>query len=124
MKVIEIQQESELQALRTAWNGLLASAVSNTVFLTWEWVTAWWSTYGKPGELRVLLAADDAGAIVGIAPLRPAYLDTARRFPLFRLWGPFRRFGLYHRFRSRDTGDGRSARTGAGFNAGGGTGSQ
>ena len=86
MKVIEIQRESELQALRTAWNGVLASAVSNTVFLTWEWVTAWWSYIRKTGRTPGSVAADDDGAIVGIAPLRRHTLKKyGQTVPLFRL---------------------------------------
>ena len=45
--------------------------------MTWEWAIAWWSTYGKPGELRILVASDEAGAIVGIAPL---YRQSPRKY--------------------------------------------
>ena len=77
MKVVEIQREPELQGLRETWNLLLSSAASKTIFLTWEWVTAWWSTYGKPGQLRVLVASDDSGAVIGIAPL---YRHTPKKY--------------------------------------------
>jgi peptidoglycan/xylan/chitin deacetylase (PgdA/CDA1 family)/CelD/BcsL family acetyltransferase involved in cellulose biosynthesis len=70
MKVIEIRREAELQELRPAWESLLRESASNTIFLTWEWVTAWWSSYGTLGDLRLLLAYDDAGVLRGIAPLR------------------------------------------------------
>jgi len=70
MKVTEIRHESELQALQPAWEELLRQSSSNTIFLTWEWVTAWWSAYGKPGDLRILTARDDEGHLRGIAPLR------------------------------------------------------
>src|SRR5439155_24123212 len=56
--------------LRPAWESLLRDADSDTIFLTWEWITAWWSSYGTSGELRVLLASDANGALRGIAPLR------------------------------------------------------
>jgi peptidoglycan/xylan/chitin deacetylase (PgdA/CDA1 family)/CelD/BcsL family acetyltransferase involved in cellulose biosynthesis len=70
MKVIAIQQESELAELRAEWDELLSRSATSTIFLTWEWAAAWWSAYGKPGELWVLTAWDDAGKLVGIAPLR------------------------------------------------------
>jgi peptidoglycan/xylan/chitin deacetylase (PgdA/CDA1 family)/CelD/BcsL family acetyltransferase involved in cellulose biosynthesis len=77
MKVIEIRQEAELAGLRDAWNGLLRASGSDTIFLTWEWLTAWWSAYGVPGELRILLFREDSGELVGIAPLRRG---NARRY--------------------------------------------
>lgn len=70
MKLVEVRGECELQALQSAWEGLLQDSASNTIFLTWEWVTAWWSAYGTPGDLRVLTAWNEDGRLLGIAPLR------------------------------------------------------
>ena len=77
MRVVEIRQESELQGLSPAWDALLRESASNTIFLTWEWVTAWWSSYGKPGELRIMAAFDEHDVLRGIAPLRA---QTVRKF--------------------------------------------
>jgi CelD/BcsL family acetyltransferase involved in cellulose biosynthesis/peptidoglycan/xylan/chitin deacetylase (PgdA/CDA1 family) len=70
MKVVELRQETDLQVLAADWERLLRASASNTIFLTWEWVAAWWSAYGAPGELRILAAYDDLGTLCGIAPLR------------------------------------------------------
>ena len=70
MKLVEIRQEAELEALRPVWDEVVRHSASDTIFLTWEWVTAWWSSYGKPGDLRILAAFDDSGTLRGIAPLR------------------------------------------------------
>src|SRR5262249_26649857 len=70
MKVVEIRREEDLQQMRAAWNQLVAESGSKTIFLSWEWVSAWWSAYGTPGELRILTAVDDQGVLRGIAPLR------------------------------------------------------
>jgi CelD/BcsL family acetyltransferase involved in cellulose biosynthesis/peptidoglycan/xylan/chitin deacetylase (PgdA/CDA1 family) len=70
MKIVEIRDESGFMALRPAWNALLAGSPSRTIFLTPEWVSAWWSAYGTPGELRILAGYDDSGELRGIAPLR------------------------------------------------------
>src|SRR4029077_2041082 len=40
------------------------------IFSTWEWATAWWSSYGNSGELRILAAFDERDVLRGIAPLR------------------------------------------------------
>jgi len=70
MKLVEIRQEAELEALRPVWDEVVRHSASDTIFLTWEWVTAWWSSYGKPGDLRIVAAFDDSGTLRGIAPLR------------------------------------------------------
>jgi CelD/BcsL family acetyltransferase involved in cellulose biosynthesis/peptidoglycan/xylan/chitin deacetylase (PgdA/CDA1 family) len=70
MRVVEIREEAAFQALLPAWTELLRQSASNTIFLTPEWVAAWWAAYGTPGELRVLAVYDDGGELRGIAPLR------------------------------------------------------
>ena len=77
MRVIQIQNEAELRALKPAWDGLLRESAADTIFLTWEWVTAWWGAYGKPGELWILAAFDEQDVLRGIAPLRR---ETVRRY--------------------------------------------
>src|SRR4051812_46135346 len=76
MRVTEIRTESALEALRPSWNGLLRDSGSSTIFLTWEWISAWWRCYGQTGELRVLAAFNESGILRGIAPLR---VKTARQ---------------------------------------------
>ncbi len=55
------------ETLRTDWNLVLARSRSNSLFLTWEWQTAWWECLGS-GDLW-LLAWYDTGELVAIAPL-------------------------------------------------------
>jgi len=70
MRVVEVRQESQLESLRAEWNNVLRDSASKTIFLTWEWVSAWWSAYGNAGDLRILLALDESDTLRGIAPLR------------------------------------------------------
>jgi peptidoglycan/xylan/chitin deacetylase (PgdA/CDA1 family)/CelD/BcsL family acetyltransferase involved in cellulose biosynthesis len=77
MRIAEIRSEAELQAFRSGWDALLRQSASATIFLTWEWVTAWWAAYGNPGDLRILAALDESGVLRGIAPLRH---QTIRRY--------------------------------------------
>ena len=77
MRLVEIRQELELMALQSAWDTLLAESGSDTVFLSWQWLSCWWATYGRDGEMYVLAAYDDNGVLRGIAPLRHG---TARRY--------------------------------------------
>jgi peptidoglycan/xylan/chitin deacetylase (PgdA/CDA1 family)/CelD/BcsL family acetyltransferase involved in cellulose biosynthesis len=77
MIVEELRDRGEWERLKAVWNPLLAESASATTFLTWEWLTAWWSAYGNTQDLRILTVSDDSGTIRGIAPLR---VETVRRY--------------------------------------------
>lgn len=62
-----ITSVERLESLRDEWNGLLPTNPTNEVFLTWEWQSTWWEAY-LPGDLWVVAARDDNGALVGLAP--------------------------------------------------------
>jgi CelD/BcsL family acetyltransferase involved in cellulose biosynthesis len=55
--------------LRTDWNQLLARSLTNTIFLTWEWISAWWEVFGEGTDIFVVTVRDKAGRLVGAAPL-------------------------------------------------------
>lgn len=55
-------------ALHEEWAALLAVNAIDEVFLTWEWQQLWWEAY-QPGDLWLVAGRDDAGALIGIAPL-------------------------------------------------------
>ena len=47
---------SRIVAASTAcaqWNELLATSAADNPFLTWEWLHAWWTHFGRPARLRV-----------------------------------------------------------------------
>ena len=70
MKTAEIRSEADFEQLRTGWDQLMRQAERPTIFLTWEWMSAWWSAYGTSGELWILTFSDDNDVLRGIAPLR------------------------------------------------------
>lgn len=51
-----------------AWNALAAGSDTNSVFQTYEWTRAWWTTYGQQHE-PLFITASDAAGIAGVAPL-------------------------------------------------------
>ncbi|CAN5216134.1 hypothetical protein BH11PLA2_BH11PLA2_02590 [soil metagenome] len=64
---------TDLTGLAAEWNVLLATSITQTPFLRFEYLTAWWTTLGAPGEwphgeLHLLTGRRD-GRLVGIAPL-------------------------------------------------------
>jgi CelD/BcsL family acetyltransferase involved in cellulose biosynthesis len=73
-----ITSHSELATLHEEWNALLERSVSDTVFLTWEWMYTWWECFSENKKLFVIVAEDE-GAIIGIAPL---HITRSRYFGL------------------------------------------
>ncbi len=59
---------SGFAALKTEWNDLLHRSRFDTIFLTWEWQTIWWEHLGSQRGPLYLLAARQAGRLVGILP--------------------------------------------------------
>ncbi len=76
MRILEFHEPADLRKLRPEWERILRESDSDTIFLTHEWISAWWMSYGKPGALRILAAVDEGGVVRGIAPLR---LQAIRR---------------------------------------------
>ncbi len=69
LKLIIERDASGFDALRVAWNELLAQSQTHTIFLSWEWQTTWWRHWGTD-ELYLLHWHDEeSGRLLGIAPL-------------------------------------------------------
>jgi len=71
MDVGVVAQYDQLAEIRQDWDALVERASSDGLFLTWDWVTAWWRCYGKPlgAKLHVVTFRNASGALVGLAPL-------------------------------------------------------
>ena len=54
--------------LKPVWNTLLAESDVDAPFLTFEWLSNWWTNFGKGSELLILLVKDGS-EIIGMAPL-------------------------------------------------------
>lgn len=67
--ISEHRQWDQLEGLRNSWSNLVAQVPGLSIFLTPEWMFAWWRAYGGNKELCVLLLTDPREGIVGIAPL-------------------------------------------------------
>ncbi len=68
MEVEKIDNYDAFLALKSVWNDLLAAGDTNTIFLTHEWIQAWWETFGQEHELFII-AVKSNDKITGIAPL-------------------------------------------------------
>jgi CelD/BcsL family acetyltransferase involved in cellulose biosynthesis len=75
-----VEQDREWFNLSREWNELLRNSASDNLFLTWEWLDAWWSHLSGSDRLQVL-AVRDGDLLVAVAPLRAA---SDRLLPLAR----------------------------------------
>jgi CelD/BcsL family acetyltransferase involved in cellulose biosynthesis len=64
-----IEQEREWFPLSREWNELLSNSTSDSLFLTWEWLDAWWTHLSGADRLQVI-AVRDGDLLVAVAPLR------------------------------------------------------
>ncbi len=54
----------------SVWNTLTAAAVTDHLFLSWEWLTTWWRHFGEPlGGVLDILGFYRGDELVGLAPL-------------------------------------------------------
>ena len=62
-----ITEEGDLDAIRTAWDGL--AVASRRPLAAPAWQIAWWRAMAPEGaRLRVVVVEDETGAVVGVAP--------------------------------------------------------
>ena len=69
LAVESLHRREDILGLEPVWNTLLADSGADTIFLSFEWITAWLEWIGRDVEPWVLVAKDASGEVVGIAPL-------------------------------------------------------
>ncbi|MDH3514744.1 MAG: GNAT family N-acetyltransferase [Gammaproteobacteria bacterium] len=70
-----------VDALGGEWNTLLRESDANTIFLTWEWISAWRRTIEDSVEPFVIAVRDDTGRLAGIGPFYFSRLCLANLVP-------------------------------------------
>lgn len=84
MRIERISSDSEFRALQGEWDQLVERSSAQTVFLTWEWLSSWWSAYGTGKRLFIFIARGEQGECCGIAPL---YLERSGMHRVLRFIG-------------------------------------
>ncbi|WP_208921585.1 GNAT family N-acetyltransferase [Streptomyces capitiformicae] len=76
--------DREFTALGPAWGRLYRSCGAATPFQSHAWLHSWWTSYGTPGRLRLVLVrdADEHGELRAVAPLMRAGGPLPRLVPL------------------------------------------
>jgi CelD/BcsL family acetyltransferase involved in cellulose biosynthesis len=61
---------SEFEAQRAAWQDLLARSDADALFMSWDWVSAWWRHHAAvlEAELYLLAVYSPSGELLGLAP--------------------------------------------------------
>jgi CelD/BcsL family acetyltransferase involved in cellulose biosynthesis len=82
--VVELYTQADMwDTLQLEWNPLLERSISPVMFLTWEWLRTWWSSFGQGKELRVVGLRGADNKLLGIAPLfvQTSYIDPVADLP-------------------------------------------
>ncbi len=88
LEISTVTQVHELQGLSNKWNNILKSSKSDTIFLTYEWVSTWITNFLGDDELYILFASVE-NEVVGIAPfyIRQEKIITGSRLKSLRFIG-------------------------------------
>lgn len=77
MRIHRFNQE-EFSSLRDEWQNLLARTKADPLFLSWDWMNAWWQTFRQNHYELLLLGVYEGSNLMCIAPL---YIyDKASKF--------------------------------------------
>ena len=68
MNVELIRDRKSLETLAGEWDPLLKSSSADSIFLTWEWISAWIDAVHPDVDLFVVAVRDEQDRLVGVAP--------------------------------------------------------
>ena len=88
LTVRRVETAAEFAGLEPEWTRLLATSRAATLFLTWDWLDAWW-THLRGDRALFLLTARDGAELVAVAPLAlaPPRLDRLVPFRALEFLG-------------------------------------
>ncbi|MBX7207585.1 MAG: GNAT family N-acetyltransferase [Verrucomicrobiaceae bacterium] len=69
IKIRRVRDDADWAALGAHWDELLHDSEADAVFLCRDWIDTWLKVYGSGGERVILVAEDETGALLGIAPM-------------------------------------------------------
>ncbi len=65
-----LKTSDQFNQLEDQWNDLLKDSSSDSIFLTWEWISTWWKYFQNSTDLFIITARDnESKQLTGIAPL-------------------------------------------------------
>src|SRR5262245_22691791 len=87
MLIEEVRTTADFANLRSEWSELLDASASRCIFLTHEWLFAWWQHLAEGRQLSIVTAREN-GTLLGILPLVMRRAEVLRMTPrLFEFLG-------------------------------------
>jgi CelD/BcsL family acetyltransferase involved in cellulose biosynthesis len=71
-----VRADEELQRLAPEWKELFRRVHCDNVFLSYEWLSQWWTHFGQGHDLFVVIARDGRGCLTALAPM---YISSQMR---------------------------------------------
>src|ERR1039458_8378275 len=68
MRVEMIDDPKRFSDVREDWKRLLENSPSDSLTVTWEWLSSWWQAYGSARYMRII-AVWEGETLIGAAPL-------------------------------------------------------
>lgn len=70
---------SVFERSKPEWDALQLDSEANRIYLTCDWISLWWQHFGEDeGQLWLLEVRDEAGSLIGIAPLMLVHMSPIR----------------------------------------------
>jgi glycosyltransferase involved in cell wall biosynthesis/CelD/BcsL family acetyltransferase involved in cellulose biosynthesis len=85
VRVDLVATEEGFLSLRPEWEDLLGNSDTDNVFVTWEWMWAWWQAFRDGKRLAILAARNPEGRLLGIAPLYARKAQGPCKVPMTEL---------------------------------------
>lgn len=86
MRVEVIRDPAHLAGLRAEWTALLRASPADGLFLTWEWLTAWWAHLSAGARLH-LVTVRSGGELTAVAPFLLRRRAPEAPFPVLEFLG-------------------------------------
>ena len=87
LKLHELHTLAEMEKMREPWNNIVLDTPTATPFQTWEWNFGIATFEARSAHLRVVVAEDKNGKVVGIAPFRIRSLGMLTRLSILEFIG-------------------------------------
>lgn len=76
-----LNTDHKFYELEDEWNNLLSNSTSDSIFLTWEWVSTWWKYFHENSSPWIITVRHpDTNQLLGIAPLAIKSIRNMVRF--------------------------------------------
>jgi len=78
IEIRRIDSAAGFALLEREWNDLLRRSAADTIFLTHQWLAAWWDAFGTSDSLCVLLCIENDGHESRLVGILPGYIQRDR----------------------------------------------